>query len=71
MIAPDQPAAAGTSASVSSPQPVVRIETPNSGFDWGDAGIGAAGGIALCTIALGGAFAVSQRRLRRTATPRA
>ena len=25
--------------------PIVRVITPNSGFDWGDAGIGAAGGL--------------------------
>ena len=41
---------------------VVRVITPTSGFDWGDAGIGAAGGLALSMLALGGTLAVSQRR---------
>ena len=52
----------------SAPQAVVRIQTPPSGFDWGDAGIGAAGGLALAMIGLGGALAVSQRRSRRGTT---
>jgi hypothetical protein len=46
--------------------PVVRVTSPSTGFDWGDAGIGAAGGIALSMIGLGGALAVSQNRGRRT-----
>jgi len=46
---------------------IVRVTAPNSGFDWGDAGIGAAGGFALSMIGLGGALAVSQRRTRHTA----
>jgi hypothetical protein len=51
------------------PQPVVRAQAPQSGFDWGDAGIGAAG-LALSVIGVGGAFVVSQRRSRRsTALP--
>lgn len=49
----------------SAPPPVVRLEAPASGFDWGDAGIGAAGGLALSMIVLGGALAVSQNRSRR------
>ena len=36
----------------------------SSGFDWGDAAIGAAGGIALTMIALGGTLAASRRRTR-------
>lgn len=59
-------AALATAGKVSSSQPVVRIETPKSGFDWGDAGIGAAGGVALAMLGLGGALAVSQRRPRRS-----
>ena len=58
--------AAATSNKANAPQAVVRIQTPQSGFDWGDAGIGAAGGIALSMIGLGGALGVSQRRARRT-----
>jgi hypothetical protein len=49
----------------SAPPPVVRVTTTN-GFDWGDAGIGAAGGLALSMIAVGGVLAVSQHRTRRT-----
>jgi hypothetical protein len=47
---------------------VVRISSPNSGFDWGDAGIGAAGGFALSMIGIGGALVASQRRTRRSET---
>ena len=41
---------------------IVRIVAREGGFSWGDAGIGAAGGLALSVIALGGGLAVSQRR---------
>lgn len=51
---------------VSPPATIVRVTAPNNGFDWGDAGIGAAGGFALSMVALGGALAVSQSRARRT-----
>jgi hypothetical protein len=54
-------------ASFTVPQsPVVRITAPASGFDWGDAGIGAAGGVALAMLGLGGGLVISQRRPRRT-----
>ena len=52
------------------PATVVRVVAPSDSFDWGDAVIGAAAGLALCTIGLGGALAVSQHRTRSTATPR-
>jgi hypothetical protein len=55
----------------STEQAVVRIQTPPSGFDWGDAAIGAAGGLALSLIAVGGALVVSQRRGHRAITPQA
>ena len=48
------------------PTTTVRVITPTGGFDWGDAGIGAAAGVALSMIGLGGALAVSQRRTRRS-----
>jgi hypothetical protein len=51
---------------VSSSPTIVRVTAGNSGFDWGDAGIGAAGGIALSMIGLGGVLAVSQNRARRS-----
>ena len=45
----------------------VRIYVP-SGFDWGDAGIGAAAGVGISLTALGGALAVSRRRQHETPT---
>jgi hypothetical protein len=52
--------------SLSEPQsPAVRITTPASGFDWGDAGIGAAGGVAVATLGLGGGLVISHHRPRR------
>jgi hypothetical protein len=41
---------------------IVRVTTPDGGFDWRDAGIGAAGGFALSMIGVGGALVVSARR---------
>jgi hypothetical protein len=52
-----------TSAPV--PTPVVEIrESPGSGFDWGDAGIGAAAILALLSIAFGLTLMVAGRRRR-------
>jgi hypothetical protein len=65
-IVPATSTSVPTTANVSGPSPVVRLQAPANGFDWGDAGIGAAGGIALSMIGLGGALAVSQRRTRHT-----
>ena len=48
----------------STPQTVVRVQTPPSGFDWGDAGIGAAGGLALALLGLGAGLVISQRPRR-------
>ena len=48
--------------------PVVRITAPASGFDWGDAGIGAAGGVALALLGVGGGLVISHQRPRRTRT---
>lgn len=50
------------------PSSVVRIVSGDTGFDWGDAGIGAAGGFALSMIGIGGALVVSQRHTRRSDT---
>lgn len=51
------------------PAQIIKISQPN-GFDWGDAGIGAAGGLALSTVGLGGALVISsQRRTRRSTAP--
>jgi hypothetical protein len=40
---------------------IVRVDE-SAGFDWTDAGLGVAGGLALGAIGVGGALAVSQRR---------
>jgi hypothetical protein len=48
------------------PTPVVEIrEVPGSGFDWSDAGIGAAGMLALFSITAGLALMVAGRKRRR------
>ncbi|HEY7453261.1 MAG TPA: hypothetical protein VH683_01765 [Thermoleophilaceae bacterium] len=48
------------------PTPVVEVrEVPASGFDWGDAGVGAAGIVALFSIAVGGVLLLGGRRRRR------
>lgn len=57
-------------SSSSAPATIVRVSS-GGGFDWGDAGIGAAGGIAISMLGLGTALAVSGRRARRPATHRA
>jgi hypothetical protein len=43
------------------PPAAVRV-THSGGFDWGDAGIGAGGMLALIVIALGGALTLTRRR---------
>ena len=59
-----------TQADLRSPSPVVSV--PASGFDWADAGIGAAGMLALVALGSGALLLASQRRRRdrymRTAT---
>ena len=66
VIAVTTPYGRRVAQTASAPQAVVRIQTPPSGFDWGDAGIGAAGGVAITMLGLGTALAVSQRRPRHT-----
>ena len=41
---------------------IVTAASPDSGFNWGDAGIGAAGGLALTLLVLGGVAATTRRR---------
>jgi hypothetical protein len=51
------------------PQPaiqIVRVSTP-SGFDWGDASIGAAGALGLSMVAIGGGLLIAARRSRAPA----
>jgi hypothetical protein len=43
---------------------IVRVSPASGGFDWGDAGIGAAGGFALSMLGIGGALVLTQRRTR-------
>jgi hypothetical protein len=50
----------------STPAVIVRVSAAKSGFDWGDAGIGAAGALGLSLIALVGWLAASRHRARRT-----
>jgi hypothetical protein len=49
----------------SPPPPIIKV-SPANGFDWGDAGIGAAGGLALATLGVGAGLAISRDRPRRT-----
>jgi hypothetical protein len=63
---PDARDAARDLPPVHVPAPVVEIrEVPSGGFDWGDAGIGAAGMLALFSIAAGSTVLVTNRRRRR------
>jgi hypothetical protein len=61
--------------SVSTPATLARVDAPGRGFDWGDAGIGAAGLLTLTIIATGGLVAAGRSGSRHThtsqrATPR-
>ena len=67
---PNQEKQINTGGSVSASPTIVRISSRGGGFDWSDAGIGAAGGFALSTIGIGAALAVSQSRTRRSETTR-
>jgi hypothetical protein len=61
------PPAASTTPS---PQPavqIVRVSAP-SGFDWGDAGIGAAGALGLSTLAIGGGLVIAGKKRRTPGT---
>jgi hypothetical protein len=63
MIALSSPSSAAIAAKATMPQAAVRIQTPQTGFDWGDAAIGAAGGIGIAMLAAGGGLvAVRMRR---------
>jgi hypothetical protein len=58
------PSGDSTGRPAGGPQAVVQVQTPPSGFDWGDAGIGAAGGVALAMLGLGGALVITHRPKR-------
>jgi hypothetical protein len=52
------------------PTTIVRVSTPAGGFDWADAGIGAAGGLALSMLGIGAALVISShRRVRHPTSP--
>ena len=53
-----------TAGEISASSPVVTVSAPSGGFDWGDAGIGAAGMVALFSIAAGSALLLASRRRR-------
>ena len=59
--APDVRAQAPTSSLAGTTSPQVESPPPQ-GFDWGDAGIGAAGGVGLALVAVGGSFVLSGKR---------
>jgi hypothetical protein len=56
---------AGLTSGGQPPPTLVQVTAP-SGFDWGDAGIGAAAGLAISLIAVGGALTVFRRRDHET-----
>lgn len=45
---------------------IVRVVSPANGFDWGDAGIGAGGALALMTLLIGGVLSATTLRRRAT-----
>jgi hypothetical protein len=47
---------------ITAASPVVEVRAPSGGFDWADAGIGAAGMLALLSIAAGSALMLTGRR---------
>jgi hypothetical protein len=50
------------------PVQIVRVSAPG-GFDWGDAGIGAAGALGLSTLAIGSGLVIAGRRHQTPGTP--
>jgi hypothetical protein len=49
-------------------RPVAEAASPSPGFEWGDAGLGAAGMLVLVGTGAGTAAAIGRRRGHRTAT---
>jgi hypothetical protein len=70
---PDNQPAANPSDTASSSPVKVRVvhAAPGTGFDWGDAGIGAGAAVALTMIGLGGLLLVGNRRQRHAPPARA
>jgi hypothetical protein len=70
---PDQSAhysTAGLNGYVRTPA-VVHVTTHSNPFDWGDAAIGAAGGLVISLLIVGGAVVVTQRRQPKPSRARA
>ena len=59
----------GSGHPVSVQAPKTPTANPDNGFDWGDAAIGAAAGLALTLLVVGGAMVRSRRRSPRVDTP--
>jgi hypothetical protein len=59
------PSVSGQTTVPAAPPTIVRVSASN-GFDWGDAGIGAGGAVALTILGVGGALVASNRRGRHT-----
>jgi hypothetical protein len=69
MVAP-APSHAGRAAGTGRAAEIVRITT-DRGFAWSDAAMGAAGGIALSLVGVGGFLVASEARPRRTSATKA
>ena len=59
---PDAEDAGGNTALQSYATPTVVHVSSSNGFDWGDAGIGAGGMLAVVAIAVGGSLVITRRR---------
>jgi hypothetical protein len=68
---PDAIAAAADPRTRTYASPEVVKLSSDSGFDWGDAGIGAGGALAVVALAGGGLLLVSRRRTSHTGVPAA
>jgi hypothetical protein len=63
------PNTAGAPAAPQAPgATIVRVVAPNPGFDWGDAAIGAASGLAISLVAVGATLTVSRRHADQVST---
>ena len=75
IVVAGMPAAAQARLNLEGPTPPVsspvvqqpQVVNGSTGFDWGDAGIGAAGGMLLLAAGAGSATAARRRRSARTA----
>jgi hypothetical protein len=66
----DAAAARPQATATASPSKVVRVgQSPSSGFDWGDAAIGAGGAVIAITLSASAAMALSRRRQGPTSAP--